>query len=175
MRLRLFAAVAALLSGFLVFTAPVAGAATLDATCTGTTATGYSPGLLLLTERATLVSQSHVLGVCTSQTDPAVKSATSFSSGLGLLSCLSLGAAGNGTQTITWNTGETTTFFFNRTRTVLAGLTSDVLNGVVLSGKFRGDGVTVTVNGLLTNPLTCLGAQGLTTASGPVTIAITST
>ncbi|MEU5696514.1 hypothetical protein [Actinosynnema sp. NPDC020468] len=175
MKLRLLAAVTAVLSGLLAAAAPSASAAALDATCTGTTATGYAPGLLLLTERPTLVSQSHVLTVCKSQADPAIKSATSFSSGLGSLSCLALGAAGNGTQTITWNTGDTTTFFFNRTRTILAGLTADVLNGVVIAGKFQGDSVVVTVTGLIANPLGCLSATGLLTASGPVTVEITST
>lgn len=155
----------ALITSSLLFAPFPSHAAPGDLTCTENQSVSYSPGLLT-TRRPVDVSVHNILS-CTSLTDPAVTRGHVQATIHGLnRSCTDLAAAGSGSYTITWNTGETSTISYNRSASYVLGTLVIVETGTVTAGKFTGDSTTHIVELLNLTLLACLTEPGLTTASG---------
>ncbi|MBS0453171.1 MAG: hypothetical protein JSS14_17890 [Proteobacteria bacterium] len=140
---------AASLFGLLVTSAMLLGhsdstlAQTSVTTCTGSTQPQYSPGLIL-TPRLTNVTFSETYGSCTSTSQPAIASATVPTVTVQQeRSCATLAdtTADPITQTVTWNTGQTSTFQYTRTVTNVGGVLQVTGTGMVTSGLFQGASV----------------------------------
>jgi hypothetical protein len=159
--------------GGLISASP-AQAGLLDATCTGTQTATYSPGLLL-TPQFVFITASTSYTPCASVSDPAITSAhfgpSTFPT---TMSCLDLLSTRSGSTTITWNTGETTTFSYTVTRTNSAGQYVSTYLGTVTAGKFLGDTVSQTFAGVTPNLIGCLAPPGVTSESGAAVLEVTS-
>lgn len=157
--------------GGLIAASP-AQAGLLDVTCAGTQTATYSPGVLL-TPQFVFVTASTSYTTCVSS-NPDITSAhfgpATFPT---TLSCLDLLSTRSGSTTITWNTGETTTFSYTVTRTNTAGQYVSTYLGTVTAGKFLGDTVSQTFVGAALNLVGCLAAPGITSESGPALLEIT--
>ncbi|WP_285502706.1 hypothetical protein [Actinokineospora sp. NBRC 105648] len=175
MRLRL-AVLTALLSTFLVLSAPSASAAPVDAACTiGTTGAVYNPGLLLATQRTTLVGELTTFGTCQSLSDPTLESAITTTALIASLACTApLVTSVGHTQTINWNNGQTSTLLGTRSTTLLAGVSAVLYTGNVVAGKFAGDTFVFEAT-VVGNALSCLANPGLTNGAGYTsTLVVTS-
>jgi hypothetical protein len=92
---------------------------------------------------------------------PAVISGTSNSSfPAAPTSCLRVLNPGSGSKTVTWNTGQTSTFSYNK---VSSNVGSNVVTetGIITSGLFAGSTAVETVTGAA-DTLQCLSPPGLT-------------
>ncbi|QFZ20889.1 hypothetical protein [Saccharothrix syringae] len=165
--------VAAALTTSLPALAPAATADPLDLTCAGTETVTYSPGLLL-TPTPQTIGVNHVLAPCIPATVPGPTSGTTSASVQRTASCLDLAEPGTGQTTITWNTGQSSTFTYNRTVTNIGGNAVTTLTGAITSGLFTGDAAVSVITGPTINPLDCLH-PGLTRRTGVVTLTITGT
>ncbi|MET8799380.1 hypothetical protein ABZV91_23630 [Nocardia sp. NPDC004568] len=86
-------------------------------------------------------------------------------------SCIDIVEGGSGTRVFTYNTGDTSTFAYNRTVTTVDGVPVVTATGTITAGEFAGAlAEQVTVQAAL-NPL-CLG--GVASVTGAVTLAIVS-
>ncbi|WP_367131867.1 hypothetical protein [Saccharothrix sp. HUAS TT1] len=160
----LLAVIAVITSSLLSSTSP-SHAVPGDLTCTEQESVSYSPGLLA-TRRPVDVSVHNVLS-CTSLTHPTVTGGQVQATVRGLnRSCTDLAASGNGSYTITWNTGETSTIGYTRSANYVLGTLVIIESGTVTAGKFAGSSTTHVVELLTLDLLACLGEPGLTTASG---------
>lgn len=162
---------AALGLGTVVLPAGSAQAAS-STTCTGTSTITYSPGLtntprtVAYTETDTLGCLSTVLGLT------AGLSVTSVS--IPGASCNGAGLTTDTPYDITWNTGATSEIDLSFTDAVVAGQEQVTGTGPVTSGLFTGGNATIVWVYPLLNPLTCAGAQGVTSQTGVLTAQITS-
>ncbi|MFI6510958.1 hypothetical protein ACIBCT_25410 [Streptosporangium sp. NPDC050855] len=148
-----------------------ASAAVLDVTCTGLQTTTYTPGVTL-TPQTVQVNLDRNFGPCVSLSQPAVLSGTSNVVGNATLSCLDLLSPGDGTRTITWNTGQTSTYTYTRQIINLVGQTVRTETGSITSGLFAGKTVVQTTTLATVQITDCLG-EGVTGNSGPMTLNIT--
>lgn len=155
-----------------------AQAQTSVTTCAGSTQTQYSPGLIL-TPRSTSVTFSETYGTCTSTSQPAIASATVPNVNVVQeRSCATLVDAPPNpiTQTVTWNTGQTSTFQYTRVVTNVGGVLQVTGTGMVTSGLFQGASVVkilVLANLDPLQTLACLGPTGLTSVSGTASLTFT--
>jgi hypothetical protein len=157
--------VAALVMSSLTVPPAPAHAAPGDLTCTESESVTYSPGLLN-TRRPVDVTVDNVLW-CASLTNPAVTGGRVRATVHGLdRSCTDLAAAGSGSYTITWNTGDTSRISYDRSANYVLGTLVIVENGTVTAGRFTGDSTTHVVELPSLDLLACLAEPGLTTASG---------
>lgn len=148
-----------------------ASAAALDVVCTGSLTNTYTPGLTLENQTVS-VSNISTYFPCVSLSEPAVTSGTTEVTVKANTSCLSLLTPGTGAKPITWNTGETSTFTFERTATSAGAVTVVTLTGKVVSGPFTGAEVVETETFPVLNVLDCLAPNGLRTRSAVVTLTV---
>ncbi|TYB60236.1 hypothetical protein FXF51_32095 [Nonomuraea sp. PA05] len=133
---------AVVLGAVLLASAP-ASAGVLDVTCTppSTTSAVYNPPLTL-TPQPTTVTLSDQYGPCVSVSVPALSSGSAGSQfPVAGLSCLELLQPSSFTSTITWNTGQTSTFSGNTTAEFVGAALVVTSTGTVTSGLFAGDTV----------------------------------
>lgn len=147
-------------------------------TCVGSAATQFSPGLTLV-PRATNVTFSETFGSCTSTTQPAISSATvpnvSIVQDRSCATAVDV-PADPITQTITWNTGQTTTFQYTRVVTNVGGVSQITGTGMVTDGLFQGASVVKIVVLANLDPLqtlACLSPNGLTSVTGTDSLTFT--
>lgn len=153
-------AVAVLLVG-----APPAHADVVQVTCGGSQTTTYSPGLTNTRQTVQRAGQN-IHSPCVSTLPPfAFSGSTSFSS-TSTLSCLSLTAANTGTDVITWSTGRTSTFAYNRTVTIVQGETVVTLTGSITAGDFSGATAVETITSVSLDLTACSTPQGITSTFG---------
>ncbi len=139
-----------------------ARAAEVDATCTGTQHVKISPGLRLKPRDVTVTVKT-IYSPCKSLSVPALTSATQNSSFVVTdASCLNPFDPGSGTKIIKWNTGETSTFSFNRIGTNVGGSTIVTETGVITAGLFAGDNAVEVITGPTVESLECLSEPGIT-------------
>jgi hypothetical protein len=118
-----------------------AHAAVTDATCTGSEAAAYTPGLTLATPRPTHVAVHYLFNGCVG-TDGSVTTGTADRTVTSILSCDTPETSGPGSMTIFWNNGKTSGFTFNRVVSHLAGQTVVTFTGQISAGEFAGDSAT---------------------------------
>lgn len=166
-------AVTALLAASCVpLAATPAHAAGTDAVCRGTQTTTYKPGLTLApTPQA--VTTTSTYANCELLSEPGLTTGTSGGTAVQTLSCLDPLKAGSGSVTITWNTGETSTFTFTRTVTRAAGETVVTGTGTITAGKFAGRAAEEVIVGPTLDTLKCI-REGITERIGVTTLTITS-
>lgn len=132
----------------------------------------YSPGLTD-TPQPVAASYNVSLGICTSLSHLNLTSGTSSDSiHIAQYSCLDLLTESAGSQTFTWNTGQTSTFTFNRTVAMVNGNIVLTLTGAISSGLFTGDSALLTIVEPATDLLACETSAGLTSAAGLVTFVV---
>lgn len=151
-----------------------AAADPLDATCAGTQTVTYTPGLVLQSQ-SEAIHFNNIFAPCTSSTVPGLTSGISTGTAQRLASCLDLAEPDSAILTIAWNTGQTSVFSYNRTVTTVGGTTVVTLTGVITTGLFAGDTAISVTTGPAINLLDCLSPPGITSRTGVVTLAITST
>lgn len=149
----------------------------LDVTCTppSSRTTVYTPPLTLASQSVGVTTNTQ-LGPCVSLSTPAITSGTSVSTvPPASRDCLGLLSAGAATQTITWNTGATSTLSTNRTVTMAGAVMVLTHTGTVTSGLFAGDTILITITQPATDILLCtLGLGTIQSVYGVVTLEITS-
>jgi hypothetical protein len=148
-------------------------------TCAGTSQAAYSPGLTLV-PRSTSATFSESYGTCTSTSQPAIASATTPpKTVVDERSCATLLNAPPDpvTQTVTWSTGQTSTFQYTRAITNVGGVSQITGTGIVTSGLFQGASVVKIVIRANLDPLqtlACTTPGGLTQEStGTVSLTFT--
>lgn len=170
----LFAALALVLGGLLTAPAAQAAPAALgDLVCpAGNQAVSFSPGLTN-TSKTTTITYNATLGVCASLTHPEITSGGSAGTVVAPYSCLDLLNTSTGTQTFTWNTGQSSVLSYTRTVTILNGQTVITLTGTITSGLFTGGHAVFTVVEPALQLTACETPQGLTSQAGVTTLVIT--
>ncbi|WP_146616624.1 hypothetical protein [Kitasatospora sp. SolWspMP-SS2h] len=153
-------------------TAAPAHAAPLDATCTGTDTTTYTPGLTN-TPRTVTISGRISLS-CLSPSRPAITGATITGGGTAPdLTCAVLEQPSSGTSTIAWSDGSRSTYTYT---TALgpgaAGTQVLTLTGTITSGTFAPDSLLIAVVFANTDLNACNSTSGLTGRSGPATLTV---
>jgi hypothetical protein len=149
----------------------------LDVTCTppSSAVSTYSPPLTNTPQLASSTF-SFQLGPCVSPSEPSLTSGSfARSTPPRLRSCVDLLASGSGSDTIVWNTGQTSTISVNRTTTVVGAALVVTQTGTVTSGLFQGDTVLITQTGPAVDVLTCtVGLGTVSSIYSLVTLEITS-
>lgn len=145
---------------------PARAAGTLM-TCVGRSVQTYAPPLTSTT-RQTLIDADVEYEVCLG--GPVVEGVAAVST-TAQASCL-LSGSSVVTQTITWNTGQTSTTTGTTTATRTLGQTVVVTTGEVTAGLFEGAGFVQTVTLVSSDLAGCL-FQGVNTVAGPLTLTFT--
>jgi hypothetical protein len=139
-----------------------ARAAEIDASCVGTQHAHISPGLTFQPRDVTVTVKT-IYSPCASPTTPTVASATQNSSFVVTsASCLNPFDPGSGTKVLTWNTGATSVFSFNRIGNNVGGSTVVTETGLITAGLFAGDNAIEQITGPVVNTLDCLSEKGVT-------------
>jgi hypothetical protein len=148
----------------------VTGASALSlTTCTGTNSVTYSPPLTN-TLTTTRITDQSTFGTCLS-TQSGIRSATIANGTVtGPSSCTAVLGSFSTTNTIVWNTGQTSRFDFDGTVTEVDGEFVIVLTGSITAGLFSG--ATATEQTTLLGDLTACGGSGLASNSGPSVLTI---
>ncbi|NTX02683.1 MULTISPECIES: hypothetical protein [Myxococcus] len=142
----------------------------------GTSQASYSPGLKNTPQNVTVSGQATFSNCVTVLGDPVTSGTSSLTSGVVQgFSCGDLLLPRTVTQTVTWNTGESSTMVFTQLRVgVQDTLSVFTLTGTVLSGKFV-DSIAVRTITYVTLDLEdgCASPEGLTSLSGLTTLTLT--
>lgn len=142
----------------------------------GTSQAFYSPGLKNTPQDVTVSGQATLSNCVTVLGDPVTSGTNSLTSSVVRgFSCGDLLLPRAVTQTVTWNTGETSTMVFTQLRVGVQGtLSVFVLTGTVRSGKFV-DATAVRTISYVTVDLEdgCASPEGLTSLSGLTTLSLT--
>ncbi len=156
----------------LAVTASPAAAQGGDIQCQGTHSVSYNPGLLLTSQFITLTG-SVIYSLCTSVSDPAITYGLISVAGSFPASCLNLLAGPpSATWIITWNTGETSEWFYSSTTQNVSGTIVQTETGVIVAGKFAGS-TAIGVQVLVAPPvINCLGPPGVRGSQGIATLSI---
>ncbi|MFI1013135.1 hypothetical protein [Streptomyces sp. NPDC020965] len=146
-----------------------ANAAVGDFTCTTSAQITHSPGLLL---QPRMQHQTFDVGYsnCVSTSQPTITSGTRSGSTDAVSSCLDLPYTGPATNTITWNTGQSSTFVGTMTLQFIAGQTVFTWTGTITSGLFTGAGFTEVLSQNSLNLLACAIPPGVTSQTGVGTL-----
>lgn len=143
----------------------------VDLTCRGTNRARFSPGLTFTTRTVHIEAKGEYTD-CTSS-DPAVTSGAYIAGGRGEMSCIAGGHAGE--FTIKWNTNESSTIEFTNSIALRpGGEVVVVATGTVIRGKFLGDRFDGTFTLFQLEPTDCLSPPGVSSATGPTTLQLTS-
>ncbi|WP_158887187.1 hypothetical protein [Amycolatopsis anabasis] len=155
-----------------VLVGPAAGTAAAEpelVECVGSLSATFQPGLSL-TPREVATSRSQHYGPCLPGGN--ISSGISESASVGEASCLTPSSAESNRKTIRWNTGEVSTFSYDRMVSNVGGTAVMTLRGTIVDGPFQG-ATAIEVQTVPTlNTLDCLSAEGVTSKSGVVTLTI---
>lgn len=166
-------ALAATLAAACALAASDAHAVNLLTCPAGNSTNTWSPAL---TNTPTPVATSYSvnLGTCVGVSPLTRTGGSSGSSSPTPRSCTDLLVSRTGiTTTISWSTGTTSTITADTNATYLTGgILETTLIGTVTSGEFTGGHVVYVLEEVGADPLTC-GTTGVTSSSGPLTLAIT--
>ncbi|MGC5165240.1 hypothetical protein [Luteimicrobium sp. DT211] len=149
-----------LLTAGVAGTAPAASANPLDATCTGSVAVDYTPGLTLTPQTVTATATSSYTACLTGQA--GITSATASGSVIDTLDCNSLLTTTTGVKVYHWNDGTTSRFEYTRTGARVLSQTVLTFTGAITAGKFAGDSALETNVGVSIGLLDCLTPGGVT-------------
>jgi hypothetical protein len=162
-----------ILGSMLGLSAVAAAAGTTQTSCTGSYHTTYDPGLTNTPETVKFKTVNTYNDCLLS---PPITSGESQASGsIPSASCTDLFSGGDsGHTTITWNTGQKTTYDWTAIAEEIGGNLVDTETGTVVSGQFTGDQVvrtSTTSISMITNG--CNSPQGLRDETGTVSLVIT--
>lgn len=167
----------ALVGLMLVGSVPGASAAGVaDVVCTPPSSqnTRYSPPLTISPQTVT-TTRNHQFGPCVSLSQPAVTSGTSTLTTTGSRTCLDLLSSNAVSISITWNTGQTSTFSGNSIVNVVGLVNQTEVTGTITSGLFAGAAVVMNVTGAATDILLCTAGLGaVSSLYDTITLAITT-
>jgi hypothetical protein len=139
-------------------------------TCNGINTVTYSPALTNTTQ-TTRITDDSAFGTCTSLTNPGIVSATVHNGTVTVpASCTALLGLFSTTNTIVWNTGQTSTFTFNGYTSEVDGQFVIALTGSISSGLFAG--ATATEETTLLGDLGACSGSGISTNAGPSELSI---
>lgn len=141
--------------------------------CPGSQTLEWNPGLRWK-PRLVAVEGTTTLRPCVDPTGPILTGSSAFD-GNETYSCRTVVGQAPGTEEITWNTGETTTFSWTAseiTNTSVGGAIVVTIITDIESGKFKDMQVTYAITSVAFNPLACFSAHGVTSASGPILLTI---
>jgi hypothetical protein len=156
-----------------VLTGPGPAAAATLLLCTGSYETTYAPGLTF-TPQAVEAETHNTYDTCLLH--PTVTSGASQAAyALPAASCLDLlQGTSTGQTTVTWNTGEATTYTWESTAAQVGGSLITTTVGTVTAGKFLGNRVLrQSVAVLAAVESACASAEGLQHETGTVLLTIT--
>jgi hypothetical protein len=148
--------------------APGASALT-QVTCNGLNSVTYTPALTNTTTTTTIASASN-WATCVSLTHPAIVAGTTSNSISGPSSCTAVLGPFSSANTITWNTGQTSTFTFNGYVTAVDGQFVIVLTGSITAGLFTG--ALATEQTTLLADLSACSGSGIAVNGGPSLLTI---
>jgi hypothetical protein len=171
--LKILSTLAVALAAAALAVAAPAGAATTVTCLTGTDHVAFSPALTnttTLTSITTSQAYGSALVQCVSD-DPTVTTGTSGVSFAAPVSCTTL-SSGPGSQVITWNNGQTSTFTYTQTITTVAGVNVATATGSITAGEFAGSTAERVTAEAPPNPLSCLLGPGVSSLSGTITLTV---
>jgi hypothetical protein len=148
--------------------APGASALSL-VTCNGLNTVTYSPALTN-TAKQTTITSSTSWATCVSPTHPSVTAGSTGNQISKLESCTSALGGFSSSNTITWNTGQTSTFTFNGYTQEINGQYVIVLTGSITAGLFTG--ALATEQTTLLGDLTACSGAGISSNGGPAPLEI---
>lgn len=148
--------------------APGASALT-QVTCNGLNGVTYAPALTNTLQTTTITSTSN-WATCVSATHPSIVAGSTGNQISGPSSCTAVLGPFSSANTITWNTGQTSTFTFNGYVTEVNGQFVIVLTGSITSGLFTG--ALATEQTTLLGDLSACSGAGLSSNSGPSLLTI---
>lgn len=125
----------------------------------------YNPGLTNTPSQVT-VTWDLRLDSCVSLTHPAVTSGGGSGNVVRTGSCSEIVGSSTGSQVITWNTGQTSTFSFTRTYSSVNGEAVLLLTGTITSGLFYGASAVLTIVDATLDLAACNTTTGLTQING---------
>lgn len=148
------------------FSASVADADTGGITCTISSVVTYSPGMTL-TSSPQDVTFDVQYNNCVSTSQPAITSANPTGSAVEDVGCLEgVVPSQSGTFSITWNTGQTSTFDYLTVEAQVGGQDVYTTTATVTSGAFAGDTMEEVISENTPNILDCLVPPGITSQTG---------
>lgn len=154
------------------FSVGVAHADTGDITCTISSVVTYSPGMTLVSSPQNVTFDVHYNN-CVSPSQPTITSANPTGSAVEDVGCLQgIVPPQSGTFTITWNTGQTSTFDYLTVEAQADGQDIYTTTATVTSGVFTGDTMEEIISENSPNLLNCLVPPGVTSQTGTGTIVI---
>ncbi|GAA4419601.1 hypothetical protein GCM10023169_10430 [Georgenia halophila] len=172
---KLFLTIAAFALVFMSAAVPSAAAEPVSVLCTGTNVIKYSPGVTY-EERTVQISGQDDATACVDVFAPA--QALSFVapfSGTFTTSCASLFTGGTGTQTLIWNTGETSRWSWTmHFSTNLNGQLVSIADGPITSGRYAGAELRQVVTVTTLDQTACSSDNGLQETGGPSNWVFTS-
>ncbi|BAJ31295.1 MULTISPECIES: hypothetical protein [Kitasatospora] len=164
------AAVLPLLAAPAVLAPPAAHAEPVAMVCTGTGQQAYRPGITLTT-RPTTVTNTSDLTACTG--GPVGSGHHRFGPFATTASCLYTPPTGPDAFDLSWDDGTTSHYEGSYLVTTAGGQLVVTSTGTVTAGRFAGAALREVVAYLAPDLLRCATPQGVTSVSGPITIAVT--
>jgi len=172
--LKILSTLAVALAAAALAVAAPAGAATTVTCLTGTDHVAFSPALTnttTLTSVTTSQAYGSALLPCVSD-DPTVTTGTSGVSFVAPVSCTTFSSGTGGSQVITWNNGQTSTFTYTLTITTVAGVNVATATGSITAGEFAGSTAERVTVEAPPNPLSCLLGSGVSSLSGTIALTV---
>jgi len=152
-----------------------AAAPLISVVCTGSNEIHYSPGLTNTSQTVTISGQDNAT-VCVDLAQPLRQlSFVAPFSGSFTTSCTALLSGGTGTQTLQWNTGETSLWHwtFQIANTVNGQLLA-IADGPITSGRYAGAQMRQVVTETAADLTACSTPEGMTENGGPSNWVITN-
>ncbi|MFC5730166.1 MULTISPECIES: hypothetical protein [Nocardioides] len=155
------------LVGAMTWAAPPAVAETASVRCTGTNVIKYNPGVTYQERTVQINGQDNATSCVDTVSGESLSFVAPFS-GKFTTSCASLFTGGTGTQTLKWNTGETSqwewTMHFS---TNVNGQLQSIADGPILGGRYAGAQLRQVVTVTTLDQGACSTEKGLTQTGGP--------
>lgn len=162
---KLLALTTAMLATGVVAGAVAPGASALTSVvCNGRNDVTYSPALTNSLQQTTIASATS-WATCVSPTHPSIVAGSTGNQISKSESCMSLLGGFSSSNTITWNTGQTSTFTFNGSTEEVDGQYVIVLTGSITSGLFTG--ALASEQTTLLGDLTACSSAGIAANGGP--------
>jgi hypothetical protein len=143
-----------------IATATAAPLVSLTCTSPSTNAIGFNPPLTLITQ-STAVDRTTAYRNCSAPGFPAIREGYEHRAFTIPDDCnIMLGSPGPANFTITWNTGQTSNLFVNRTATISGNTLTVSYSGTVNAGLFLNRAVRQTFTGSAIELNACLAGTG---------------
>lgn len=167
-RMSVFVPTLALLVGTLWVVAPAAVAETVSVRCTGTNVIKYNPGVTFEERTLQINGEDNATSCIDVAGSELGLSFVAPFSGKFTTSCASLFTGGTGTQTLKWNTGETSQWEWTMHFSTNAnGQLLSIADGPIVGGRYAGAQLRQVVTVTTLDQRACSTEKGLTETGGP--------